>query len=331
VTPLVAFDFVRLGIGAALLYFGAGWLVSGSAGLARALGVRPLVIGLTVVAWGTSAPELVVSAAAALHGSSDIALGNVIGSNLANLGLILGITTLIAPPAVDGGLARREIPVLVGATLLLPLLILDGRIGRAESMALLVSAVLFTAWTIRQTGAGKSSPRHGSATDTPEEGSGSDTGSVEPGPISPRVRMVAMAVVGLILLVAGGKAFVDGSVGLARALGMSERVVGLTIVAVGTSLPELAASVVAALRGHSSLAIGNVIGSNIFNILLILGGAGSLRPIDGNLGAMRLEITALVGLTIFSAFLLRRERTISRIEGVSLLLLYLPVVVALVR
>lgn len=260
---LAALDFFRLVLGAALLYFGAEWLVSGSVRLARTLGIRPLVIGLTVVAWGTSAPELVVSGAAALRGSADIALGNVIGSNLANLGLILGLTALIAPPIVDGGLVRREVPVLVGTTFLLPLLLLDGKISRTESLALLVGALLFTIWTVRQSGVVEGPSEEEIASRALGEVSRGSEGIGNGPQRAPRLPAVALAVAGLVLLVAGGTVFVDGAVGLARAVGISERVVGLTVVAVGTSLPELAASVVAALRGQSSLAIGNVVGSNI--------------------------------------------------------------------
>ena len=301
----MAFDLARLVLGIVLLYFGAEWLVGGAGGIAKAFGVSPLVIGLTVVAYGTSMPELVVSTLAAADGKSDIALGNVVGSNIANLGFILGLTALIRPPEVDGSLIRREVPVMVASAMLLPLLLWDGVITRVEGFLLLAAALTFTALLVRTARATPPSAALGGPAAAPEA-------TV---PAASKPKLAALAAAGLVALLGGGKVFVDGAVHLALELGMSERLVGLTIVAIGTSLPELAASVVAALRGQSSLAIGNVIGSNIFNVLLILGGASVVSPIHESLARLKVDFGALALLSLVAMTMMTRKRLISRAEG----------------
>jgi cation:H+ antiporter len=310
----------QLVLGGLVLYLGAEWLVKGAAGMARSLGLRPLVVGLTVVAYGTSAPELTVGLASALEDKGPIALGNSIGSNIANLGLILGITALISPPRVDGALIRREIPMLVLATALLPLVFLDGALGRIEATLMLVAAVVYTWWMIARTPASSVSPP--AVMEGAVEAAGAPKGEG-------RARMAVIALVGLVLLVGGGKLFVDAAVEIARAAGMSERVVGLTIVSVGTSLPELAASLVAAMRGHADLAVGNIIGSNIFNIVFILGAAGLARPLHADLGTMALDLGFLGAMTAVAAISMRAARTISRVEGALLILAYVAFLIAL--
>ena len=298
--------------GILLLYLGAEWLVKGAAGLGRSLGVRPLIIGLTVVAYGTSVPELVVSLVAAGNGMSNLALGNVIGSNLANLGLILGLTAMLAPLGVEGSLIRREAPVMFGTSLLLPLLLLDGVVSRAEGLGLLALAIVFT-WLTARTATGGSKESGVIEADAEAAGAPPGTGVL---------RLAAIAALGLLLLVLGGQAFVNGAGGLALALGISQRVVGLTVAAIGTSTPELAASIVAALRGHSSIAVGNVIGSNIFNVLFVLGGVATVGPVTGSLGDFGGD---LVWLALFSALglvLVRTSRTIRRGEGALLVTCY---------
>ena len=297
-------------VGLTLLVVGADVFVKGAAGLADALGVQPLVIGLTVVAYGTSMPELVVSAVAAMDGRSGIALGNVIGSNIANIGLILGATALVAPPAVEGSLIRREVPMLVASTAALPLVLLDGVISRWDAALLVLGAIGFTVATVRF------ASRAGSAdqlvAQTVEEVA-EHTSARTP------VQLALLGLAGLGMLLLGGRWFVEAAVEIAQAAGVSERVIGLTVVAVGTSLPELAASVVAALRGHSAMAVGNVIGSNIFNVLLVLGAAGALFPIDGALSALWPELALLIGFTALAVLSLRGARVISRGEGTVLL------------
>lgn len=300
--------------GLVALVFGADWFVRGAAGLAVAVGVSPLVIGLTVVAYGTSMPELVVSGVAALDGRSAIALGNVVGSNIANIGLILGLTALLAPPAVDGTIQRRELPVFLASALVVPLLLVDGAIGRLEALALLVGAVAFTLVTARRQPAAAAEP------------------SPSPPDADGRVgllRASALAIVGLALLLGGGRLFVNAASELAAQAGISERVIGITVVAVGTSLPELAASAVAALRGISSLAIGNVIGSNIFNVLFVLGGAGVIAPVRGDLALLRFDLGVMVGFSLAAALLLRAPRRVPRVEGALLIVGYMAAMYAL--
>lgn len=322
-------DWLKLGFGGVVLYVGAEWLVKGAAGLAQAFGLRPLIVGLTIVAYGTSAPELAVSVAAALEGRSAIALGNVVGSNIANLGLILGVTALISPPRVEGGLIRREIPFLVGTTLVLPVVLLDGGIGRLEGAALLALSVAYTAWMLR-----RAPPEE--ATAVAEEAAAAadevqrDVEQAGAPAAQSRGGLAAIAAVGLALLIGGGKLLVDGAVGVARAAGISEHVIGVTVVAVGTSLPELATSLVAAIRGQSAIAVGNIIGSNIFNVLFILGAAALVSPVSGALGALKVDLVALVALTLLATVSLRTERVLTRIEGIVLLLGYVAFLMALV-
>ncbi len=300
--------------GLALLVYGADLFVKGAAGIADAFGVPPLVIGLTVVAYGTSMPELVVSAVAALDGSSAIALGNVVGSNIANIGLILAITALIAPPAVDGGLIRREVPVLLFSSLLLPLVLYNGVISRGEAALLTAGAVAFTIATVRYARAAPASDQF--VSETIQEASTRANSA-------PPWKLAAVGLSGLAMLLLGGSWFVDAAVKIAAAAGVSERVIGLTVVAVGTSLPELAASVVAAIRGHSAMAVGNVVGSNIFNIFLVLGIAGLLSPIVGDTRALWPDLSILLGFTVLAVLVLRGARTISRTEGVLMLVAYI--------
>ncbi len=310
--------------GGVLLYFGAEWLVGGASGLARALGLPQLIIGLTVVAYGTSAPEVVVGIKASLSGAGGIALGNVVGSNIANLGLILGLTTLFRPAKVDEALARREVPVLIVSTLLVPLALLDGVVSRLEGAGLLLAALTYSVWMVVST------RRSLVAQATRDVANMEDAADVAGAPSSrgkPRLALTAMA--GLASLVLGGSLFVDGAAGVARGWGMSERIIGLTIVAVGTSLPELATSLIAAWRGHSDLSVGNVVGSNIFNALLCLGAAALIAPVQAPLSTVRLDLGVMVMLTLFGAFAMRRARIIGRLEGGLLLVAYAGFLMAL--
>ena len=310
-------NWIELTAGILLLYFGAEWLVSGSAGLGRAFGVRPFVIGVTAVAYGTSMPELVVSTVAAAEGMSGLALGNVIGSNLANIGLILGLTALVLPIPVEGNLLRRELPVLLLSAGAIPVLLANGAISRWEGLVLLVLAGLFT-WAMARS----ASP----ADERVETRIVEEAAPVKTG----KLRLLLLGLLGLIVLVAGGDAFVGGASGIARTFGMSDRMVGLTIAAVGTSTPELAASIVAALRGHAAIAVGNVIGSNIFNVLFVLGGVAAIHPVQGSVAAFKPDLLALGVFTVTVALLLHKERVVTRWEGGVLLALYLSYMALLV-
>lgn len=309
-------------VGVALLVFGADLFVKGAAGLADALGVAPLVIGLTVVAYGTSMPELVVSGIAAFDGRSGIALGNVIGSNIANIGLILGVTALVSPPTVEGSLIKREVPMFVLSALALPVVLYNGLISRLDAILLLAGAVAFTAATVHY------ARRAGKAdllvSETLQEVS-------EQVPDASTPKLLLLIVVGLAMLLLGGDWFVGSAATIATAAGVSERVIGLTVVALGTSLPELAASLVAALRGHSAMAVGNVIGSNIFNVFLVLGAAGTVFPIAGDFAVLWPDLALMLGFTAFAVFSLRGARVVSRLEGAILVIGYLLAIVWLGR
>lgn len=258
----MAFTILTLLAGGLLLMVGATALVQGAASLALRLGMTPLLIGLTVVAFGTSAPELSVSMEAALNGSGGIAVGNVVGSNIVNVGLILALAALIKPIATERSAFKRDLPLMVGASLLGALLLLDGTVGRIEGVCLVALLVAYVFWSVR------ASRSEESEEDIP-------TGSKPAGAL----RNALFVIAGLIGLIAGAGWFVDAAVVLAEAAGVSNAVIGLTVVALGTSLPELATSTVAALKGESAIAVGNVLGSNLFNLLGVLGAAALASPI----------------------------------------------------
>lgn len=320
----LALDIAQLVLGLGLLYFGAEWLVSGAAGLARSFGIRPLVIGLTVVAYGTSSPELVVGISAGLHGQGAIALGNVIGSNIANIGLILAVSALIRAPRVDRQIVVREIPVLIAATGLVVVVMLDGSLSTIEAAALLGCAAGYTGWMVVTS-------RRGSVAEAAAvESDATEAAGLDAERPRSRRMLVVSTVVGLGTLIGGGHFLVEGAVGVARAAGMSDQLIGLTIVAVGTSLPELATSVIAALRGHGDIAVGNVVGSNIYNVLLILGGTGLAGKVELPLSALTLEIIALFVMTGLAALAMATRRTVGRVEALLLLCGYIAFLISLI-
>jgi cation:H+ antiporter len=335
VTAALNIGFIALGI--AILYWGAGWLIRGSAQVARAFGVKPLVVGLTVVAYGTSAPELAVATKAALTHHEPIALGTVIGSCAANISLILGITAMISPPTIDGRIIRREVPVLLGSALAVPLLYWRGILSAFEGGILLGCAVVFTIATLTVSSRhapdadARASPVGGArgfdgAPLRPEE-SGALLGG-KGHPSSTRGIAALQTAVGLILLVIGSDLFVRGGRGIGSQLGISERMLGLTVIALGTSLPELIGSIVAAARKQAALAIGSVIGSNVLNVFLVLGVTAWLRPIRVR---EILHVSDLIGLgaiTLLGVLMLRGSRRISRIEGLILVLAYVLFITA---
>jgi cation:H+ antiporter len=311
-------DGLQLLGGLILLYFGAEWFVGGGAALALALRVPQLLVGLTIVAYGTSAPELVVGIEAALSGHGQVALGNVVGSNIANIGLILGIAVLIRPARVDGALRQREVPMLLASGAVVPLVLRDAAISRLEGVALLLVALGYTGWMVHRARSPQDRSAARAEAEVAEEAADA-AGAPSPGGV---LRALLTAVGGLLVLLLGGQLFVSAAVAVAQTLGMSERLVGLTIVAVGTSLPELVTSAIAARRGHSDLAVGNVVGSNIFNSFLCLGAAAAVRPLAGPLELLPVDLGMLLLLTVLAAVLLRSARTIPRVEGLLVLLLY---------
>jgi cation:H+ antiporter len=297
--------------GGLLLYFGAAWFVGGASSLALALRIPQVFVGLTVVAYGTSAPEIIVGVQAARAGHGEVALGNVIGSNIANIGLILGIAALIKPARVDATLRTRELPVLLASAALVPLLLLDDIVRRWEAAGLLLVSLGYTAWMVH---AARTASAVAQATADAVSAANAADAAGAPATEGP-LRSAATAAIGLLVLLVGGDLFVTGAVSAAHALGMSERLVGLTIVAVGTSLPELVTSVIAARRGHSDLAVGNVVGSNIFNTFLCLGAAGLAGTVGAPLQSLSIDLIALCVMTGLAAAFIRSERTISRLEG----------------
>ncbi|CAN5605739.1 calcium/sodium antiporter [soil metagenome] len=248
--------------GFVLLVAGAEALVRGAVRLAAATGLSPLVIGLTVVAYGTSAPEFAASIGAVLRGVPDLALGNVIGSNIANVLLILGMTALFAPLVVTRQLVRLDVPILIGVSLLAFALAADGALGRGDGLLLVAAGIVYSVLLVWL---GKRDPEEAAV---PE---------VEAAPLR-WGRDLAFVLAGLSMLVLGARWLVEGAVAVAQAFGMSELVIGLTVVAIGTSLPELATSILAALRGQRDLAVGNIVGSSIFNLLLVLGATAAIAP-----------------------------------------------------
>ena len=294
-------DVVLIVLGVALLYFGGNLLVANASLLARRWGVSSLVIGLTVVALGTSAPELASSLTAALRGVPELALGNVIGSNVANIALILGVTALIYPLSTPKPFLRRELPVMIGSAALLPLLLRDGTLGRFDGVLLLACLGVYL-WTLL------------SRRDPVEA---EDEGGSRPAWAS-----TLGALVGLGFLVGGAQLLVSGATSLARSFGVPELVIGLTLVAVGTSLPELATAGVAAFRREPDIALGNVVGSNIFNVLFILGVAALVKPLQITYGVVALNLWLMVGLSLLLLPLLLTGLRLGRREGGLLLVLY---------
>lgn len=263
-------DFGGLALGLVLLYFGGEGLVKGSASLALRLGMTPLVAGLTVVAFGTSSPELVVSLKAVLEGQGAIAMGNVIGSNIFNIGFILGLTALIFPLKVENQIVRFDVPILIAVTVGGLVALWDFSLGRMEGGILFVALLGYiglSVWMAKNV-----------ATSAAVQAEYQEGVPRSQGPVWKDLAFIAG---GLVLLVFGSRFFVDGAVSIARSFGVSEAIIGLTIVAGGTSLPELAASIVAALRKEPDIALGNIVGSNIFNLLGILGVSALVAPMSG--------------------------------------------------
>ena len=302
-------------IGLVALTAGAELMVRGAARLAITLGISPLVIGLTIVAFGTSAPEMAVSAGAALDGAADIAIGNVVGSNIANVLLILGLSAMIVPLAVNEQLIRQEIPIMIGASLLTIVFALDGRIGRLDAVVLFFLVIVYTVFLVTQ------SRRASKAVQDEFAGELPDTSSRWDAHWSIQLLLVA---VGLTLLVVGANWLVDSAVAVARHFGASDLVIGLTIVAVGTSMPEIATSLVAAWRGERDIAVGNVVGSNIFNIFACLGVAGMLgeNGIPVSAAALNFDLWVMLAVALACLPIVITGREIARWEGAVFLAYY---------
>jgi len=306
----IGFDVVLLVASVGVLYAGAELLVRGAGRLAIAMRIRPLVVGLTVVAFATSAPELVVGLTATLRNVSDIAVGNIIGANIANAGLIIGLSALIRPLRVHQHLWRKEVPVTIAVQVLLWVFCLNGTLGRWEGLTLLAVLVAFVAWMIR-------TAKDREATPLPDE--------IKE---KPRVAInVVQMVAGIVLLVAGGNLLVHAAVGVAEAAGLSRLAIGLTIVAFGTTIPELATSVVAARRGEGDIAVGNAVGSVFFNTACILGLASAIRPMNISWDVYWVKLPVMIALVLALVPFVRTGSRVSRWEGAVLLACYIAFVV----
>ena len=312
-------NIIYLIIGLALILVGANILTDGASALAKKWGMSDLIVGLTIVAFGTSAPELVISIMSAAEGNSGIAIGNVVGSNIFNICAIIGITALVTPIKVSKGIMRTDIPLVILSALVLLVMgnniLLDGAqeniLTRTNGIILLLFFAIFMYHTFN-------------VAKNPTLNESDDDVDKSPVKEMPLLKSIIWIVGGLAGLIFGGDLFVDGASGIASAMGVSDAVIGLTIVAIGTSLPELATSVTAALKGKTAIALGNVIGSNIFNIFLVLGCSATVSPLlFGSVGNVDLLVLTITSLLFWIFGYVYKERTITRIEGGLLLACYI--------
>jgi cation:H+ antiporter len=314
-------------IGFLLLYYGAEWLVKGSSSLARNLGVTPVVIGLTVVAFGTSAPELVVSLVSSVQGKSMIAVGNVIGSNICNIALVLGLSAMFQPITSHPSVVQRDIPLMLGISIYLLLLSFNSMIGRLEGVTLFTGVIAYTLFNY-YVAMKKTNPDASSLTNELVHE------LEEIGYITARSKQIIFILIGIAGVVCGAQMVVDAAVKIMTVLGVSEKFIGLTIVAFGTSLPELATSVVAAMRKEMDISIGNLVGSNVFNMLSVIGVAAMVRPIPipGGFFESGLIIDYLVMMftSFLPWFLMRKTYTVTRTGGGVLLSCYVLYLVFLI-
>lgn len=338
-TDSMAINIVLLVLGVIIVLKGADWLTDGAVNIATRFGVSQMVIGLTIVAMGTSMPEFCVSMVSALKGTPDLAVGNVVGSNTLNTLLIVGCSALVAPIMVKRSSVKRDIPFAVVASLLMLLFCLDGAIGRVDAAVLFAGFCLFMFVTLKYAktteGPAAAVATSGAATTTgiseastsqpsSSEASSSETSAPEASQASgtSMLKAVVMLVVGLLCLIAGSNMFVDNASFVASSLGVSDAVIGLTIVAGGTSMPELATSMVSAKKGNSDIAIGNVIGSNVFNILMIIGITGLVKPMH-IAGITTLDLIMMLASMLLMWFFCRTTYKVKRWEGAVLTIIYL--------
>ena len=301
-------SWLLVALGLSALYLGGEWLVRGASRLALLLRIAPMVMGLTLVAFGTSAPELAATIAAAFRGAPEIAMGNVIGSNITNIGLILGVTALVYPLVSSPSFLRREVPWMLAATALASLVLMDAQLTRGEGALLLAALVLFLFVMWRQ---GRAPALEGREAE----------GQI--------IKPLLLSAAGVGCLALGAQALVAGASEIAAGFGVSERVIGLTLVALGTSLPELASSLVAALRRETDIILGNIVGSNLFNLLAVLGAASLLRPISVELSTLRLDLWVMAGFSLLLLPLLYRRNRLGRSAALLLLAGYLGYVTML--
>ncbi|PUB80459.1 MAG: calcium/sodium antiporter [gamma proteobacterium symbiont of Ctena orbiculata] len=304
---------VAIVLGLVVLVWSADRFISGAAALADNLGVSPMLIGLTVVGFGTSAPEILVSTMAVINGNPGLAIGNAIGSNIANIGLILGFTALVVPLSVHSSVLRREYPLLLAVSVMTLILMWDGELNRLDGVVLVVTLVAVLGWMIYTAKTGAADPI------------ASEFDAEIPHDI-PTQKAVLLLLGGLVFLLISSRLLVWGAVNVASALGVSDVIIGLTIVAIGTSLPELAASITSALKGEDDLAIGNVIGSNLYNLLAVMSIPGLVAPGPFSAEVMARDLPVMMALTLFLFFMgygLGKQGRINRLEGLFLLLCFI--------
>ncbi|PSF35293.1 sodium:calcium antiporter [Aphanothece hegewaldii CCALA 016] len=301
--------------GLVLLVVGAELLVRGASDVATRMGISPLIVGLTIVAYGTSSPEMAVSIQSGLAGNADIALGNVVGSNIFNVLAILGIAAIIAPMMVANQLIRIDVPIMIGVSVLALMFGADGKISRVDGIILFILGVLYTAFQIYE------GRRQAIASALEDSENGNQRQRLTPQQI---IINIALILAGLVLLVLGSQFLIDSSISIAKAIGVSDLVIGLTIVAAGTSLPELASSVIASFKGEQDIAVGNVVGSNIFNILAVLGLSAvvSANGINVSDAALRFDVPVMIAVAIACLPIFSSGRSISRWEGILFLFYY---------
>ncbi|MFU8804617.1 MAG: calcium/sodium antiporter [Bradymonadaceae bacterium] len=312
---MLTLPIILLIVGLVLLYFGAEGLVKGASSLALKLGITPLIVGLTVVSFGTSAPELLVC----LLATDDVSVGNIIGSNIANIALILGVAALVRPIQVQARAVRREFPVMVAASALFMLLAMDGRLTRLDAGILILGIILYLVYTFFE--ARKDMQRV-------EELLGDDLANLDIEKSS-RLRDVLLVLGGIVGLAAGAQLMVSSAIEIALYFNISELVIGITIVAIGTSLPELATSTIASYRDEADISVGNVIGSNIFNVLLVLGVVAMVRPLDVGADAVSIDLWVMMAITIGIWPLLRSGHVLRRWEGALLVIVYVAYMISL--
>lgn len=315
-------------IGFALLAWSANRFINGAAAFARHLGISPLIVGLTIVGFGTSAPELVISAIAALDENTNLAIGNAIGSNIANIGLVLGFTAVIAPMTIASSILKREYPLMLAAMALVYIVLLDGILGLHEGMVLFVCLSAVTAWIV-YTGIQEGRNVPGTSDDALEAEFDSKLALDD---IMSIAESVFWLLAGGILLVVSSRMLVWGATAIASSLGISDLIIGLTIIAIGTSLPEIAASITSVLKNENDIAIGNVLGSNIFNSLGVIGLPAIIHPATVSTEVLYRDLPVMIGMAILLYILLYSHKgkpALSRTSGYSLLSLYIAYIVIL--
>jgi cation:H+ antiporter len=292
----MSLNLLILVVGIFLLYFGSNWLVTGASEIALSMSIRPVVVGLTVVAFATSAPELLVSLVAASEGASGVSVGNILGSNVINIALVLGLSALIKPVTINNQMIRRELPYTVAVTILFWVLCMDGNLNRLDGFILVTILIVFLVYSVLTAKDGNNNKNKQSRRSY--------------------VLNVFLIITGLLAIAYGADCVVNSAIFIARSFNFSELFIGISIVAIGTSLPELATSVVAAVKKQSDISVGNIVGSNLFNICLVMGMVGLINPIQINSNLNWFEFPAMVFITLLLYLFAFISQKISRIYGV---------------